>query len=582
MRIAIANGSFSAKLVAAALAAVMVMASASGADAKPRKQKSAQTQSQSKKAKATVDRSDENTGPGWKTGSSAIIVDGNTGKVLYEDNADALRHPASVTKVMTLYLLFEQLEAGRLKLDSEMVVSARAAAQSPSKLNVRAGSTIDVEDAIKAIVTRSANDVAVVIAETVGGTEERFADMMTRKAHALGMSRTNFENANGLPNPRQVTTARDLSVLGRAIQERFPRQYKYFATRSFTYKGETIGNHNRLLGRIDGVDGIKTGYTRASGFNLLTSVHRDDRYIIGVVLGGSSASSRDARMASLIANNYNRAYAGARVAPKVTETASNDEDATPAAVAAARPAAPSYPIAPLPAPQRLAYAAPDPVVTASIPARGPAPGSAEPIKPVAVKTVSIQRPVAAPVPAPTFSSGNGTLGFIGSNGSPVAAADVPAQQAAQLQAPQVQTVSAPAPQVHAAPIAMAAPSQPAKPIRTASAGPVALPASSFESQARPAEAAPRASGETATQPRHSGWGIQIGAFGAEKEARAKLDVAQAKAKSVLGQADGFTEKVSKGSTDLYRARFAGLDEKGAKEACRLLQRNDFACMIFRN
>ncbi|OYW31365.1 MAG: hypothetical protein B7Z45_10420 [Azorhizobium sp. 12-66-6] len=199
---------------------------------------------------------------------------------------------------MTLYLLFEQLEAGRLKLDSEMVVSSRAAAQSPSKLNVRAGSTIDVEDAIKAIVTRSANDVAVVIAETVGGTEERFADMMTRKAHALGMSRTNFENANGLPNPRQVTTARDLSILGRAIQERFPREYKYFSTRSFTYKGETIGNHNRLLGRVEGVDGIKTGYTRASGFNLLTSLHRDDRYLIGVVLGGSSGASPSGSSAS--------------------------------------------------------------------------------------------------------------------------------------------------------------------------------------------------------------------------------------------------------------------------------------------
>ncbi|MFG1426677.1 serine hydrolase [Roseixanthobacter glucoisosaccharinicivorans] len=572
MRIALANGSFSAKLVAAALAAVMVMACASGADAKPRKQKSAQTQSHSKKAKATADRSDENTGPGWKTGTSAIIVDGNTGKVLYEDNADALRHPASVTKVMTLYLLFEQLEAGRLKLDSEMVVSARAAAQSPSKLNVRAGSTIDVEDAIKAIVTRSANDVAVVIAETVGGTEERFADMMTRKAHALGMSRTNFENANGLPNPRQVTTARDLSILGRAIQERFPRQYKYFATRSFTYKGETIGNHNRLLGRIEGVDGIKTGYTRASGFNLLTSVHRDDRYLIGVVLGGSSASSRDARMASLIANNYNRAYAGNRIAPKVTETASNEEEASPAVVAAARPAAPSYPIAPLPAPQRLAYAGADPVVTASIPVRGPAPGSVEPIKPVAVKTVSIQRPAAAPVPAPSFTPGNGTLGFIGSNGSPVAAADIPTQPPAPLQAPQV----------HAAPIATAATSEPARPIRTASAGPVALPASSFEPASRAAEPASRAAAESTSQPRHSGWGIQIGAFGAEKEARARLDVAQAKAKSLLAQADGFTQKVSKGSTDLYRARFAGLDEKGAKEACRLLQRNDFACMIFRN
>ncbi|MFG1464821.1 serine hydrolase [Xanthobacter sp. DSM 24535] len=565
MRIALANGSFSAKLVAAALAAVMVLAATSSeVDAKPRKQKSAQSQSHAKKASV---RSAENTGPGWKTGSAAIIVDGNTGKVLYEDNADALRHPASITKVMTLYLLFEQIEAGRLKLDSEMVVSARAAGQSPTKLNLRPGTTISVEDAIKGIVTRSANDAAVVIAEAVGGSEERFADMMTRKAHALGMSRTNFENANGLPNPRQVTTARDLSVLGRAIQERFPRQYKYFATRSFTYKGETIGNHNRLLGKIEGVDGIKTGYTRASGFNLLTSVHRDDRYIVGVVLGGSSGSSRDARMASLIANNYNRAYAGNRIAPKVTETASADDDAdeTPAQVAAAsRPRETSSPIAPLPAPQRLAYAAADPVVTASIPVRGPAPGSADPIKPVAVKTTAIQRPAAA-LAAPTFTPGNGTLGYIGSNGSPVPTSAAPAP--------------APVETAQAQPEAR----QALRPIRTASAGPVALPVS-FEQQTRAsAEPAARTSeSESAPQRHRSGWGIQIGAFGGEKEARARLDVAQAKAKGVLGQADGFTEKVSKGSTDLYRARFAGLDEKKAKEACRLLQRNDFACMIFRN
>ncbi|MFG1411416.1 serine hydrolase [Xanthobacter sp. VTT E-85241] len=547
MRIAIANGSFSAKLVAAALAAVMVMAS-TGVDAKPRKHKSAHAQSQSKKASAS--KSDDTTGSGWKTGTAAIIVDGNTGKVLYEDKADALRHPASLTKVMTLYLLFEQMEAGRLNLNSEMVVSARAAAQSPSKLNVRAGSTIDVEDAIKAIVTRSANDVAVVIAETVGGTEERFADMMTRKAHALGMSRTNFENANGLPNPRQVTTARDLSILGRAIQERFPREYKYFSTRSFTYKGETIGNHNRLLGRVEGVDGIKTGYTRASGFNLLTSLHRDDRYLIGVVLGGSSGASRDNRMASLIANNYNRAYAGNRTAPRITETAALDDDGpVPVPVAAPAEREASGPIAPLPEPQRLAYAAPDPVTTASLP-RGPAPGSAAPIRPVAVKTVAIQR-LTTPLTAPAFVP-KGTLGYIGSNGTPIPPSPIQVAEPARVQA---------------------------EPIRTASAGPIELPDTFGPS---PNEAVARPVPAQQTQPHHSGWGIQIGAFGAEKEARARLDVAQAKAKSLLGQADGFTQKVSKGSTDLYRARFAGLDEKGAKEACRLLQRNDFACMIFRN
>src|SRR5208282_6023702 len=193
------------------------------------------------------------------------------------------------------------LESGKMTLQSQIPVSERAAAQEPSKLGVAPGDAISVEDAIKAIVTRSANDVAAAIAEKIGGDESAFAEMMTRKAHALGMSRTLFRNASGLPNDEQVTTARDLTILARATEERFPRYFKYFSTHEFDYDGEVIGNHNRLLGRVDGVDGIKTGYTRASGFNLLTSVHRDGRSLVAAVMGGRTAGARDAFMEQIIA-----------------------------------------------------------------------------------------------------------------------------------------------------------------------------------------------------------------------------------------------------------------------------------------
>ena len=256
-----------------------------------------------------------------------IVVDANSGAVLHATNPDARRHPASLTKIMTLYLLFEQLEAGKLKLDSPLKVSAEAAGQTPTKLGLKAGSTLAVEDAIKGMVTRSANDAAVVVAEAIAGNEDDFAKLMTRKAQALGMKNTVYKNASGLPDDNQVTTARDQSTLGRAIQERFPRYYKYFSIRSFTFRGESISNHNHLLGKVEGVDGIKTGYINASGFNLVTSVHRGNRYLVAVVMGGSSGSSRDARMRELIGEKIAQASTK-RTAPMVAE-ASGTSDAKP-------------------------------------------------------------------------------------------------------------------------------------------------------------------------------------------------------------------------------------------------------------
>ncbi len=235
---------------------------------------------------------------------SAIVVDANTGQTIWGVNENALRHPASITKVMTLYLLFEQLENGTMSLSTRIPISEHAAAQEPSKLGLSPGQTISVEDAIKAIVTRSANDIAVAVAEAVGHDESNFAALMTHKAHQLGMSRTLYRDASGLPNDEQLTTARDLALLGRSLQARFPQYYHYFSLHEFTYDGEVIGNHNHLLGRVEGVDGIKTGYTRASGFNLLTSVHRGDgRALIAVVMGGRSAPARDRLMQRLIADH---------------------------------------------------------------------------------------------------------------------------------------------------------------------------------------------------------------------------------------------------------------------------------------
>lgn len=238
---------------------------------------------------------------------AAYVLDANTGKVLFSRDADERRYPASLTKMMTLYLVFEAIEAGRISTKTRVPFSKNAAAEPPTKLGVRAGGSITVDTAIRALVTRSANDVSTAIAEMLGGSEANFARMMTAKAGQLGMKSTRFRNAHGLPNSQQYTTARDMAILGVALREHFPRRYDYFSTRSFAYGKQRITTHNRLLGRVKGVDGIKTGYTRASGFNLVSSVQDNGRSIVAVVMGGKSGRSRDAHMAELIREHLPRA-----------------------------------------------------------------------------------------------------------------------------------------------------------------------------------------------------------------------------------------------------------------------------------
>ncbi|RUV41371.1 MAG: D-alanyl-D-alanine carboxypeptidase [Mesorhizobium sp.] len=235
--------------------------------------------------------------------SAAIVVDAKTGRVLYSADANGRRYPASLTKMMTLYLTFEALAKGRIGKNTPVPFSAHAASEPPTKLGVRAGGSVPVETAILSMVTKSANDSATALGELLGGSEDNFARMMTAKARQLGMNGTVFRNANGLPDPGQFTTAHDMAMLGIALREHFPQYYGYFSQRSFLYGRQRINGHNRLLGRIKGVDGIKTGYTRASGYNLVSSVADDDRRLVAVVMGGASGRSRDNQMASLI-NTY--------------------------------------------------------------------------------------------------------------------------------------------------------------------------------------------------------------------------------------------------------------------------------------
>jgi D-alanyl-D-alanine carboxypeptidase len=483
---------------------------------------------------------------------SDVVVDANSGAVLHSTNPTALRHPASLTKMMTLYLLFERLDAGKLKLDTPIEISAKAASQAPSKLGLKPGETITVEDAIKAVVTRSANDIAVAIGETLSGTEASFAEAMTHKAHALGMSKTAYRNASGLPDDEQVTTAHDQALLARALQDRFPRYYRYFSTSVFNYKGEAIRNHNHLLGRVEGVDGIKTGYIRASGFNLVTSLRRGDRRIVGVIFGGSSASSRDGRMRELV-NQYISVASTHRSVPAVAE----NRDTTPQAKLKVAEA--GEPIAEPSQKSHAAAALTSPTSTPAVAVTRSA-GVADAIKPILVKTVSVKAGVTQMASL-----------------TPVSAAE-----RAGTAAPAVPAAPKPITAAPASAEAVPPPAAPRPPvgeklsIRNAPADEVDAAQANLTFSERLALATP-----PARHP-HGGWMIQVGAFDAEAEAKDRLNSVQNLAKDLLGAADPFTEKVQKGDRAIYRARFAGLDQEHAEAACKHLKHNDIACMTLKN
>ena len=247
--------------------------------------------------------SSANAGPKY----AGIVMDAKTGKILYSHRANDRRYPASLTKMMTLYLMFEALDQGKITKKTRIRMSKYAASKPPSKLGIKPGRTLSAEQAILSLVTKSANDVATAVAEHLGGSESNFAARMTNRAKQLGMKRTTFRNASGLTAKGQLTTAKDMAILGLALREHYPKHYRYFSTRLFKYGKRKYGNHNRLLGRVKGVDGIKTGYTQASGFNLVSSVQYKKRSIVAVVMGGKSGKSRNAQMQKLISKYLKKA-----------------------------------------------------------------------------------------------------------------------------------------------------------------------------------------------------------------------------------------------------------------------------------
>jgi D-alanyl-D-alanine carboxypeptidase len=574
---------------------------------------------------------------------SSIIVDANSGATLSSNNPDASRHPASLTKIMTLYLLFERLESGKMKLDTEMPVSVHAAEQAPTKLGLRPGQTIRVEDAIKGLVTRSANDAAVVIAEAIAGDEDDFAVLMTRKARTLGMSKTVYRNASGLPDDDQITTARDQSTLGRAIQDRFPRYYRYFSTTTFTFRGHSISNHNRLLGTVEGVDGIKTGYTRASGFNLVTSMRRGNRHLVGVVLGGRSGGSRDAIMRSLLSENLEKASSRRTVAaisernPAEPNTGFAEAEAAMrvaqnqdvrAAPASAEPSAPASRSAASSA--RLALAQPKSDVKndarsdaksdsrsdarpdaksdpKSEPKSEPAPltsgviqtqpiavipGSSEPMKPVKVKTVQIKAG-----PAKLASAGAAQPAAAVASATP-ARSEVPETSnavVAKAETLKTETAKADGGRTDMGRAEAARAEMPPQPANHGTGNGIlgVLPASSVPSSSQAmafadpsARTQPQSNTQSSTgkpEATHSGWIIQVGALETESEARQRIEAARNQAHGLLNKADPFTEPVlAKGDKKLFRARFAGLDRDQAEAVCRTLKRSEISCITVRN
>ena len=548
---------------------------------------------------------------------ASIIVDANSGATLASNSPDGVRHPASLTKIMTLYLLFERLEAGKITLDTEMPVSEHASEQDPTKLDLRAGQTIRVEDAIKGVVTKSANDAAVVIAEALGGDESDFARMMTRKARALGMTRTTYVNASGLPADEQVTSARDQATLGRAIQDRFPRYYRYFATEAFNFRGHTVHGHNHLLGSVEGVDGIKTGYTRASGFNLVTNLRRGNRHLVGVVLGGRSGGSRDAIMRSLLAENLEKA-SNTRTVAAITErnpaeanadvaedeaqsrptqamqvqgavqvaSASSEPTVLPPTRSIARPSVLAAAAAAMPPAQaKLDQAKPEPAPLSSgvIQSQSIAaiPGSSEPMKPVKVKTVQTVQIKAGQVKLASAAAPSQAGAPVTNSISSMARPDVPETSGAVVSKAETGRVDAAGSEM---------PPQPAKfgtgngvlGVLPASSVP-ASPSSQAMAYAAPPPQAVQQNGAIKPVAAHTGWIIQVGALESESEARERIDAARSQARGLLSKADPFTEAVvAKGDRKLFRARFAGLDRDQAEAVCRTLKRSEISCITVKN
>lgn len=446
---------------------------------------------------------------------AAMAVDARTGEVLFSRNGDAQRFPASLSKIMTVYIVFEELRAGRLKKNSPIVMSRYAAAKPPSKIGLPAGQSLTVDDAIRILVTKSANDVAAAVAEAISGSEPAFAMRMTRTAYSLGMTRTRFRNASGLPDSGQITTARDMATLGLRIQRDFPEYYDYFRLPSATFRGQTYRNHNRLVTSFEGTDGIKTGYIRASGFNLVSSVRRGGRHIIGVMMGGQTAAARNQQMINMIEQVLPRASSGSgRV---IAALAGTPPGYDPALIANARAQLVAMTNPPVPRPN---------------PRRTGAPAIAE--------TDGIGQVIAAvdgSVQTVDPSAAASQLMAEGDTGETEQAVVVAANETGQGDNLKIAMVN------------------------PASAN-VAVPRIRLDAQGM-------ARGES--------WHVQIGAFDTHKDAEAHIRKVLELGVQPLKNRPAFTIPFERGNKTFYRARLSGFTEAQANAACKALAQRKLSC-----
>ncbi|MBB3140462.1 serine hydrolase [Halomonas organivorans] len=467
---------------------------------------------------------------------AGIVIDADTHEILYAENADAPRYPASLTKMMTLYLLFEAIEGRSMSLGQPLPVSAAAAAMPATKLYLKPGESIPVETAIESLIVTSANDVAVVVAEALGGSERHFARMMTQQARELGMRHTTFRNASGLPDDAQVTTARDMAVLARRLMLDFPQYYHYFSLQRFTWRGKTHRGHNRLLANYPGTDGLKTGFIRASGFNVATSAVHDGRRMLSVVMGGFSAASRDEHMADLL----NRGFARAALADGhnwLARTAISNERLMP------------LPARPMPPPRGQMLASLETSVPAPTP-RVAAPRTVSPA-PAASEPTPQAAPSVASVPGPVVSES----------------------------APRVASSVASAP----GPVVSEPPSTPAAVAREAAVpspdeaivAAAATPAAAGDAGVRRAD--PLRPMIDQNEPAVGGWGVQVGAFSDAEHARRLADRAAERLATELADARVAVPRVE--GAGVYRARLVDLHEGQARQACQRLQAQGMDCMV---
>jgi len=479
--------------------------------------------------------------------NASIVVDAATGGVVLESNADVLTYPASLTKMMTLYLVFEAMEKGTLRADQPLLVSANAANQAPTKLGLWAGETVTVEQAILGMIIKSANDAAMVAAEAIGGSESAFAQMMNVKARALGMTQSYFHNPNGLPDPIQHTTARDMAKLALALSRDFPQYYHYFSATRFTFHGRTVMTHNRFVLRYPGADGLKTGYIRLSGFNLASSAVRNGRRLVGVVMGGVSPSLRDAEMWALLDEGFGTstpksqnnalllaAASGSTLVPTLRpEDVSQAEDDTTADTDADgdRGIGPEEPQKAGPVAPAAATAAPQVAAASSAPAL-----ETPPVEASAAEASASQAPVQAPA---------------------VTLAAVLAELASRAEALTASASTAPTPTA----------------LAPAAVPPVPTLRPTLVADAEDEIVVPLASSGNRL------WGIQVGAYSHYGPARLAAEKAQANLSMAFSETQVAVDEGDSHGNKLYRARLLGLAESEANNACRQLHARQLSCLV---